>query len=114
MSVRQVKTLGDLMGDAKTAEIKNLLDGKVVRKLMVEGQFVIVDALTEAVTVPLDTELVYETWFMDRGSLLFKLPIGGTVKLCTELDVLTLDNTMEEFSIAPAEDARRIESGQSL
>ena len=98
-----IRNFRDLMGDAKVASIKNLLDGEVVRKLMVEGENVVVDALIDKVVVPLDTVVIYDPWFMDRGSLLFAMPGGELGKICTERDVLVRDNSMAEFSIVPAE-----------
>lgn len=74
-------TIADLMGNNKSAEIRCAIKGSLVRVLVVEGDAVVVDALTEEVTVPFDTELTYEPWFMDRGSILF-----AGMKLCTEGD----------------------------
>jgi hypothetical protein len=78
----------DLMNGHASAEIINLYGGNVVRKLTVNGDRVTIDALVPpVVSVNLETEIVYQPWFMDRGSLLFKCSgIPELAKICTEFD----------------------------
>lgn len=85
-------TIRHLMNGASSVEIVCRIKGTVVRRLTSDGNDVIVDAITEQVTVPLDTRIVYEPWFMDRGSLLF-----NGMKLCTEGDIVRFpDGSVEE------------------
>ena len=77
-------TIKDLMSGRTSAEIICRHKGGVVRRLTCDGDSVTVDAITEKVTVPLDTPIVYEPWFMDRGNMLF----NGDMKLCTEADLI--------------------------
>lgn len=85
----RVKTFRDLMGGATGAFIVNPLQGNVVRRLTVVGDQVEVDAGGQSVWVPLDTEIRFEAWVLDRGNMLFT---GGekypNAKLCTEADVI--------------------------
>lgn len=81
------KTIRDLLDGALDAEIVNPLGGNVVRVLHVLDEYVSIDAGGDKITVPLDTPLIYEPWFMDRGSILFDSN-RGRLKLCTELDIL--------------------------
>ena len=56
----------------------------------------------ETIDVPVDTEITYEPWDMDRGSLTFVHPTMGKLKICTEADILEVLDTKEQFSITPA------------
>jgi hypothetical protein len=98
-----VKVMGDVMNGHQTATIKCLYTDQVVRKLKVEGDNLVIDAMTETVTVPLDTPLIYEPWFMDRGSILFNLD-GRPAKFCGEADKICFDNEDEWHSIEPHSD----------
>jgi hypothetical protein len=84
-----VGTFEDLMHGYAYAEIYSRGFGHaLVRRLSVAAGKVQIDALIPPIiSVSLNTEITYEPWFMDRGSLLFEhpeLPKGG--KICTELD----------------------------
>ena len=92
----KVASFADLMKGHQSAEILNLLDGNVVRRLSVQGSDVLVDALTDKVTVPLTTEIRYDAWFMDRGSMLFACPGFPEAKICTELDIIRFPDGTEE------------------
>ena len=91
------------------AEIRNLLKPEhVVRKLRVKGNNVELDCCDGNgfnLTIPINTEITYEPWFMDRGSMLFRannLPplCYGTAKICTEADIVQFpDGT--QHSIEP-------------
>lgn len=82
-------TFRSLMAGHATANIHNLFNGEVVRKLTRIGDNVEIDAMTEKVTVPLNTDITYQPWFMDRGSLLFECAgYKGGAKICTEYDVI--------------------------
>lgn len=89
-------TFRSVMGNHKSAEVFCLYRGELVRRLTVDGDVLHFDAITEACDIPLDTEIKYEPWCMDRGSLVFSapgLPHGITVaKFCTEHDVIKFDD----------------------
>lgn len=89
-------TIRNLMNGHTSAEIICLFRQVVVRRLTCVDDDVIVDALTDKVTVPLDTQLVYEPWFIDRGSILF----NGDMKLCTEGDLIRFPDGSEQ-SVGP-------------
>jgi hypothetical protein len=94
----KVRTFADLMGKHQSAEILCMMREVVVRRLKVEGDRVIIDAMQPPiVSVPLTETILYEPWFMDRGSLLFRCrEIGGKGKICTELDIIRYpDGTTE-------------------
>ena len=93
----KVSNFGDLMQGYSYAEIINLLHGNVVRKLSVVGNQVQVDALEPPILIlPLNTPIIYEPWFMDRGSLLFNSPeLPGRGKICTELDIIRFPDGIE-------------------
>lgn len=91
----------NLMGSNRHANIVCLYKGTVVRRLSVVGDSIEIDAITETVKVPLDTEITYEPWFMDRGSLLFALPSGRVGKLCTEGDMVYFGDGTERHLDAP-------------
>ena len=94
------KTIRDLLGGAARAEIINLLGGNVVRILTVMGDQVEIDAISQKVVVPLDTEITFKPWFMDRGNLLFSCPGVGQAKFCTEADILRVEGRKDQ-SILP-------------
>jgi hypothetical protein len=86
-------TFETLMGGHKAAEIRCPYKGVVVRRLAVEGDMIEVDAITVKVSVPLASEITYEAWVLDRGSLLFSAPgFGDQAKLCTEFDEIVFDD----------------------
>lgn len=94
------KTLRDIMAGHETAEILSLLRGEVVRKLQVVGLQLEIDAITEKVSVPLDTELLLEPWVFDRGSVLIDHPTRGRIKFCTEFDPIRFpDGTQVEVKV---------------
>lgn len=78
----KVKSFKDVMAGRNYAEILCAVKGTVVRKLTLKDGVVRLDAITASIDVPVDTEVVFAPWCMDRGSLLF----NGNLKLCTELD----------------------------
>lgn len=90
--MRTTKTFRTLMAGELTATILSLTTNHVVRGLTVKNEDIEVDAFTEKVTVPLDTPIIYEPWFMDRGSLLFEAPGFGKAKLATEFDTIKFPN----------------------
>lgn len=93
----QIKSFEDLMSGHQSAEILNLLNGEVVRRLVVKGPDVEVDAMVpEKVTVPLATEIVYEPWVLDRGNLLFSCPEYPRAKICTEWDIVRYPDGTEQ------------------
>ena len=102
----KVASFADVMGGYDSAEIICAMKGTVVRTLtkVTDGERPFNTTIHmacpngDAVDVEPETPLVYEPWFMDRGSILF----NGSLKLCTELDrVRYPDGT--EATISPAE-----------
>jgi hypothetical protein len=96
-----VGNFADLMHGHASAEIINPRNGQVVRRLTVRASGVVhVDAFSETVDVDPDTAIVYEPWFMDRGSLLFNTGTLVDAKICTELDIIQFpDGT--QFEVVP-------------
>lgn len=67
--------------------------GGVVRNLTIAGPYVDLQAADGSrAMIGADEPLVYEPWFMDRGSVLVRSSTHGMVKLCTELDLVKLDD----------------------
>ncbi len=94
-SLKVVKTFRDVMNGHETAQITNLLDGEVVRKLAIVDGIVKIDAITVIGFAKLDDELTFEMWFMDRGNILFNSPLvpkGQKAKLCTQFDEIEYPN----------------------
>lgn len=89
-------TFQSLMNGHKSAEIRCLYRGELVRRLTVEGDTVEIDAMTVKVKVPLSTPITFEPWCLDRGNMLFPAPgHGDRAKLCTEHDRITFDDGSE-------------------
>lgn len=85
----------DLMGDHTSAEIRCMYRGEVVRRLTVNGNVLHLDAITESLDLPLDTELKLEPWVFDRGSIVFDHP-RGRLKFCGEMDPITFEDGTEQ------------------
>lgn len=107
MKAIRIQTLADLLPKgACYAEIVNPPKGDVVRKLthhLPTDHWCVVDALTEQVTLRLNTPIGYTPWVLDRGNLTFLMDRDGEVvqaKLCTEADILRVPG-MEDQSIYP-------------
>lgn len=96
-------TFRSLLNGNHRAEIVCPFKKKVVRKLATFfNDMVAIDGLEGPVAlVSLDTPISYEPWFMDRGSLLFNDPKLGTLKLCTESDLIRYPDGSEEWIEAP-------------
>lgn len=107
--------LADLMRDSDSAEIVCAYKGAVVRKLTVierdNSTFVRIDAMTEHVDVLISTEITYQPWMFDRGSLLFS-HAGGTGKLCTEGDLIRYPDG-RSFHVYPDNVHEREDEGTS-
>lgn len=88
-------TFRDFMKGHTSCEIRCLYRGDVVRRLTVNGDTLHLDAISEAIDLPLTTAIVYEAWTFDRGSLLFALPGAPLLKLCTEFDRIVFDDGTE-------------------
>lgn len=83
--------LRELLGSATSAEVLCAYKGTVMRQLAVlGGDAVDIHAGADVVGVTLDTELTFQAWTMDRGSILFTDCQGRQLKLCTELDPIRL------------------------
>jgi len=80
-------SLARLMDGHTAAVLKCYYTGEIVRRLTVDGDELIIDAITETVRAPLDTEITYKPWLMDRGDLLFDLD-GRKCKICGEADFI--------------------------
>lgn len=86
-------TLRDLLGKSLSAQISCGMTGNVVRNLTLSGPYVDLRAADGSrALIPADAQLVYEAWFMDRGSVLVQSCDRGVIKLCTELDPVKLDD----------------------
>jgi len=103
----KVRTFADLMAGHERAEIYCLYKKGLVRRLKVTGDQVEVIPLTGSpVMAKLSTPIMYEPWFMDRGSLLFEAapasPHGMAMvaKICTEADVIRFPDGVED-SVMP-------------
>lgn len=98
-----MKTFRELMGGHKSCEIRCAYTGYLARKLTVNGDMVHLDAITESIDVPLDTEITYKPWVMDRGELMFTLPhVPHPLKVCGEFDLITYEDGWEICAQAPA------------
>lgn len=86
-------TLRELLNERSGAQISCAATGRVVRDLALVGDYVdLRTADGSTVAILADETLVYEAWFMDRGSVLVKSCDDGVIKLCTELDLVTLED----------------------
>ena len=92
-------TMKDFMAGHQAASITNTR-GAVVRRLIVDGEMLTIDAITDIVSVKLDAEITYEPGVMDFGSLLFKLN-GRNAKLATECDKITFDDGSVSYVCYP-------------
>jgi len=103
-------TLRDLLAKSVSAQISCAFTGQVVRHLTLAGPIVDLRAADGTrVLISADEPLVYEAWFMDRGSVLVKSESHGVIKLCTEFDLVKLDDGSVcslEFSGALRAEAR--------
>jgi len=81
-------TIHTLLDGSTSAEILCLFTGAVVRTLVVIDDRVDLRA-ADGTCVGLDPHepLGYHAWFMDRGSVVIHSD-AGTIKLCTEGDIL--------------------------
>ena len=86
-------TLRELLNERFGAQISCAATGRVVRNLALVGDYVdLRTADGSTVAILADETLIYEAWFMDRGSVLVKSCDDGVVKLCTEFDLVTLED----------------------
>jgi len=90
-------TFRTLMAGHKSCEIRCAYTGHLARKLTVNGDTLHLDAITESIDVPLDTEITYKPWVMDRGELMFL----DKFKVCGEYDKITYDDGSEGVATAP-------------
>jgi len=93
----KVKSFADLMAGHAKAEILCAVKKTVVRRLkVVDGQSVRIDSMSgPMIVIPLSTEIRYEPWFMDRGSLLFSCEEMPEAKICTEFDLVRFPDGTE-------------------
>ncbi len=93
---RNIQTLRDIMQNRLGAQIVCAVTGKVVRYLAVIGDRCdLKTADGDQFGLSLDAAIRYEPWFMDRGSVLVESE-HGTIKLCTEFDVIRYDDGTAE------------------
>ena len=86
-------TLRELLAKSLSAKISCAVTGDVVRQLTLSGPHVHLRAGDGTqVLIDADETLHYEPWFMDRGSVLVTSCNHGLIKLCTEFDLVTLDD----------------------
>ncbi len=89
-------TIREFMKGHSGAMIHCCMSGMRVRTLaVIDDTLDMVCPNGDAIGVPLDTLVTYESWFMDRGSLIFDAD-GQTIKLCTEFDRITFDDLTSE------------------
>ena len=95
----RVYSFAELMNGHQSAEIVCAIKKSVVRRLKVDADGVHIDPLEgPVIVVPMDTPIVHEPWFMDRGNMLFsceEFP-DDSAKICTELDVVRFPDGHEE------------------
>ncbi len=101
-----VKKLGDFLGAKDSATIACLYTGKVVRILTKrpDGNIILDPTEGESLVLSSDTDLIFEPWVMDRGSILFRCPQFGEtlLKLCGEEDTLSFpDGTKHAIRVHP-------------
>lgn len=86
-------TLRELLCGLPSAHIHCVVTGAVVRTLVADGDYCDLRAGDGSeVAIRLDEPLTFEPWFMDRGSILVKSCDAGVIKLCTEGDLLHLED----------------------
>lgn len=95
-----IRRFRDFFPDGQTqAEIVCLVRGRVVRRLTLKGDKVVVDPTTDLpVEVAADLAISYEPWTFDRGSLLFACDWTAPrpAKVCTEYDRVRYPDGREE------------------
>ena len=100
----KTSTFADLIQHGKCI-IKCLMSGEVVRTLTPndDGSIHMLAGDGTELTIQAETPITYESWDMDRGSLIFAHPdYSDKLKICTELDILVVEATGAEFSVVPA------------
>lgn len=103
-------TLRELLGNSLCAQISCAVTGNVVRNLTLAGPYVDLRCADGSrALIPADEALVYEPWFMDRGSVLVKSESHGVIKLCTEFDRVKLEDGAI-CTLEYAADAQRLEA----
>jgi hypothetical protein len=93
--------VGDVLGTYNYAEISCAYSGNVVRKLTRLTDGIEIDYITGKVVVPAFTELRYEPWVLDRGSMLFDIEGHPGAKFCGEFDVIHYPDGKQE-TVQPA------------
>ena len=99
-----IKTLRDLFPFGNQSEIRNnyepIPSEAPVRifTLSEDQQSVTIDAISEQVVLPANSQVYFQPWALDRGNLLV-MKDGRNLKLCCEADVLICNN--ERYVIEP-------------
>jgi hypothetical protein len=85
------------MAGHTAATIRCAYTGNVVRRLAVFGDVIEMHCADgTAVGLPIDTQIRYEAWFMDRGSFTFTCAeLPEAAKLCTECDMVIYEDGAE-------------------
>lgn len=94
-----VRTFRDFFTKAAEVEIVCAIRGEVVRRLKLVDDTVTIDPMQgPTVEIPADTEVTYQPWTFDRGSLLFACALTAPepAKICTELDLVRYPDGREE------------------
>lgn len=107
----RVKTIRDVMAGHRSAEIRCLYTGNVVRRLEAGNKFVLIDAMEPPIVrVPLDTPVRHEPWVFDRGNVLFAGDATGRpefagreLKLCGVHDPIRFEDGTTDY-IDPVEE----------
>ena len=95
----KVANFKELMSGYESAEIVCPIKNEVVRKLVVDGNTVNIEAGSDTVSVPIHTAVAYEPWTFDRGNLLFWEVAAADdekLKLCTEGDKIRFPDGTED------------------
>lgn len=101
-------TLRQLLNERLGAAIFCRIRGDQVRTLVLSGDYVDLRAADgNEVAICADEPLVYEAWFMDRGSVLVKSCDDGMIKLCTEGDRIVLEDGTETTVLWEGDALRR-------
>jgi hypothetical protein len=85
----------DLFDGHDGAEVICAVTGHVVRQLALIGDTLELKAGADQCAIAADTQLHYEPWLMDRGSVLVASLEYGTIKLCTEFDIIRFEDGTE-------------------
>jgi len=92
-------TIREFLAPHQSAEILCAYTKNVVRRIaLTQSGTVEVDAITESVEVSADAKVRVQPCFWDRGNILVDSIGRGTIKLCTEADVVRFADGTERYA----------------